>query len=215
MIRNIIVASIIWCVSASANAQTWDEWFNQSDKQKEYDQDQLKALAWGWTKVVGTMITTGEGLKTISNILEGNFNLTRDFFGRLNNCNPDIAAGAKVIDMIAFQYYITRDMRRVYAFCASNRNFTAREIRYIETVHANFLVMTDANISELLRIIRPEEVKMNDAERIQNIDVIYEDMLDQRAFVNAFSNDVYALSRERQKEAANISAANRIMIEGN
>ena len=190
---------------AGAAGQTWDEFFHQDDKQKEYDKDQLMALNWGWTKVVSTMITCGEGLKTIGNILDGNFNLTRDFFGHLNGVNPDIAAGARVMDIIMFQYYLTRDMGRVYNFCSSNRNFTAQEIRYIGKVHSNFLVITDANISELIKIIAPGNTTMTDDERMERIDRIYEDQLDQQAFVREFGNDVFTLSRERQKEESTLA----------
>jgi hypothetical protein len=210
--NNIKIVFLITLASAllpgGAAAQTWDEFFSQKEKQHDYDMDQLIVLGVNWAKAMNTLIAVGDGLGTINNIAEGNFNLSRDFFGHLNNVSPEIANSAKVADIIMFQYYITRDMGRVWTFCAGNTNFTAQEIRYVEKVHANFLVLTDANISELMRIIAPGERTMTDAERMQQIDRIYEEMCEEQAFVKSFSDDVYGLSRERQKETNSIS--NRI-----
>ncbi len=190
--------------SRPASAQTWDEFFHQDQKQHDYDMDQLIVLGVNWAKALNTLVAVGNGWETINNIAEGNFNLSRDFFGRLDGVNPDIANSAKVADIIMFQYYLTRDMNRIYNFCAAGK-FTAQELRYIEKVHSNFLIMTDANISELVRIIVPGEVKMTDAERLAQIDRLYENQLDQQGFLKEFGDDVFTLSRERQKEESSLA----------
>ncbi len=201
----LLVTVALAIIPARGACQTWDEFFSQGAKQKEYDKDQLMALNYGWTRVVNTMIAVGEGLKTVGNVMDGDFNLSRDFFGHLNGVSPEISNSAKVVDIIMFQFYLTRDMGKVLNFCSANRNFTAQEIRYIERVHANFLVLTDMNITELIKIIAPGQKTMTDAERMQAIDKIYEEQLDQQAFVNAFGDDVYFLSRERQREASTLA----------
>lgn len=183
-----------------AAAQTWDEFFSQGAKQKEYDKEGLTALSFGWARTVYIRNAIKYGFETYMNVEEGNLNLSRDFFGHLNNVSPEVANSAKVIDIIMFQYYLTRDMGKIWNFCSSGRNFTAQEIRYIEKVHANFLLLTDANITELIKIIAPGQTTMTDAERMEQIDRLHREQLDQQAFVKSFSDDVYFLSRERGKE---------------
>ena len=187
-----------------AEAQTFDEWFRQKKTQKKYLVQQIVAL-----KVYLGYLKEGyeiaqKGWATVENIKDGNFNLDRDFFRSLKNVNPAIKNSAKVADIIAFQYYIIRDFKRIYNFCENNKSFTPEEIRYIAKVHTNMLFLCDASISELLNIIQAGKTEMTDGERIQRIDEIYEDMSDKCAFVKAFGNDAMSLSMEREKEAREI-----------
>lgn len=199
----IISVSFIFCVR-TANAQTFNEWFRQKNTQTKYLVQQIVAL-----KVYLGYLKKGydiaqKGWTTVENIKNGNFNLDRDFFRSLKNVKPAIKNSAKVADIIAFQYYIIRNFRRVYNFCENNKNFTPEEIRYIAKVHTNMLFLCDASISELLNIIQADKTEMTDDERIMRIDRIYEDMSDKYAFVKAFGNDATALSMEREKEAHEI-----------
>lgn len=187
-----------------AHAQTFNEWFRQKKTQKKYLVQQIVAL-----KVYLGYLKKGyeiaqKGWTTVEHIKDGNFNLDRDFFRSLKNVNPAIKNSAKVADIIAFQYYIIRDFKRVYNFCERNKNFTPEEIRYIARVHTNMLFLCDASISELLNIIQADKTEMTDDERILRIDKIYEDMSDKCAFVKAFGNDAMSLSMQREKETREI-----------
>ncbi len=203
--KTILIISISFIFSVrTANAQTFNEWFRQKNTQTKYLVQQIVAL-----KVYLGYLKKGydiaqKGWTTVENIKNGNFNLDRDFFRSLKNVNPAIKNSAKAADIIAFQYYIIRDFRRVYNFCENNKNFTPEEIRYIAKVHTNMLFLCDASISELLNIIQADKTEMTDDERIMRIDRIYEDMSDKCAFVKAFGNDATALSMEREKEAHEI-----------
>ena len=188
----------------SATAQTFDEWFRQKKTQKKYLIQQIAALRVFMGNLKKGYDIAHKGLNTISNIKDGNFNLHRDFFGSLKNVKPAISNSVKVADIIAFQIYVIRDMKRVYNFCERNENFTPEEIRYIAKVHTNLLFLCDANLSELLMIIRSNETEMTDDERLMRIDKIYDDMQDKHAFVQAFGNDTQSLSQERGKESRQV-----------
>ena len=188
----------------SATAQTFDEWFRQKKTQKKYLIQQIVALRVFMGNLKKGYDIAHKGLNTISNIKDGNFNLHRDFFGSLKNVKPAISNSVKVADIIAFQIYVIRDMKRVYNFCERNENFTPEEIRYIAKVHTNLLFLCDANLSELLMIIRSNETEMTDDERLIRIDKIYDDMQDKHAFVQAFGNDTQSLSQERGKESRQV-----------
>jgi hypothetical protein len=193
--------AIVLCFSSnSVKAQNFDEWFSQKSTQRKYLFQQIAALQVYLDYLKKGYTIVHKGLTTIENIKNGNFNLHRDFFGSHKNVNPVIANSVKVADIIAFQVYIIRDMKKVYSFCQNNKNFTPEEIRYIAKVHTNMLLLCDANISELLTIIRPNKTEMTDDERLIEIDKLYDDMLDKRAFVKAFGNDTKQLALQREKE---------------
>lgn len=198
--KKILLLSILISVVFQTNAQEWDEWFSQKSTQRKYSIRQIAALRVYLDYLKKGYATVQKGLYTIENIKNGNFNLDRDFFNGLKNVNPAIAGTVKVADIIAFQYYITRDMSKVYAFCSSNREFTAEEIRYIARVHTNLLTLTDANMSELWMILGSGGAEMSDDERIERIDKIHSDLRDKSAFVKAFNDDTRLISLSRAKD---------------
>jgi hypothetical protein len=204
----ITVAFIFNCTSA--RAQEWDEWFSQTSTQRKYLFQQIAALRVYLDYLKKGYNIVQKGWTTVENITNGNLNLHRDFFGSLKGVNPVIGNSAKVVDIIAFQYYIIRNMKGVYNFCASNKNFTPEEIRYIAKVHTNMLFLCDASISELLMIIRADKTEMTDDERMLRIDKIYDDMQDKHAFVKAFDIDTKQLSSQRSKEEREVEIFRKI-----
>lgn len=194
---------------AECSGQTWNEWFKQKKTQRKYLVKQIALLRVYLGYLKKGYEIADKGLTTIHNIKNGDFNLHRDFFGSLKNVNPHIANSAKVADIIAFQVYIVRDIRKVNSFCRNNQHFTPEEIRYVAAVYSNMLFLTDASISELLMIIRSNQTesdsyRMKDDERLMRIDKLYEDMLDKHAFVQSFDNDVRLIASEREREQRNV-----------
>lgn len=183
-----------------SNAQTFDEWFNQKKTQTKYLIEQIVAYQVYLDYLKKGYTIAHNGLTTIENIKNGNFNLDRDFFKSLKNVKPAIHNSVKVIDIIAFEYSIIRDMKSVYAFCQNNKHFTPEEVRYVARIHTSMLVLCDASLSELHTIIQSGDAQMTDEERLQRIDKIHDDMQDKKAFVRAFGNDtrLFALNRERE-----------------
>lgn len=199
----IIITGIL--LSTAAPAQTWNELFKQKKTQKKYLVKQIVLLRLYLRYVKKGYDIAGKGLTAIHNIRNGEFNLHRDFFGSLNNVNPHIANSAKVADIIAFQVYVIRDLKAVKNFCSNNQNFTPEELRYVAQVYSNMLFLSDACISELLTIIRPDQTgsdgyRMKDDERLMRIDKLYDDMRDKHAFVQSFDNDVRLMAKERLRE---------------
>lgn len=183
-----------------AQAQNWDEWFHQEWTQGEYHKEQIGGLWLFLDKVSDGLGIVGKGLTTISNISNDNFNLHRDFFSSLSSVKSTISNSAKVVDIFVFQVKIVRDTRRIISYIHDQTAFSPAEILYVERVCLNLLVLTDANMTELLSIIQIGDKKMTDDERLSSIDRYYDELQEQRAFVNAFGNEVMVLGRERMKQ---------------
>lgn len=199
--KTYLLTSLVLCIGTmSLNAQTWDEWFKQKKTQRKYHYQQIAALQMHLDNLRKGITIVYKGLTTIYNIKNGDFNLHRDFFGSLKKVNPHISNSAKVADIIAFQVYVIRNLKKINDYCKNNKQFTAEEIRYVALVYSNMLFLTDASISELLTIIRADKAEMKDDERLSRIDKLYDDMKDKHAFVSEFGNEIKTLSHQRAKE---------------
>ncbi|WHZ08067.1 MAG: hypothetical protein OJF59_001820 [Cytophagales bacterium] len=203
--KTLTVIFLLTLSIAHSNAQTFDEWFNQKKTQTKYLIEQIIAYQVYLDYLKKGYTIAHNGLTAIENIKNGNFNLDRDFFKSLKTVKPSIHNSVKVIDIIAFQYSIIRDMKNVYQFCQTNKHFTPEEVRYVARVHTSMLLLCDASISELHTIIQSDAAQMTDDERLQRIDKIHEDMKDKKAFVRAFGNDTKLLAHEREKEGIEIN----------
>jgi hypothetical protein len=201
----VIAVWLAVCIpSTTLHAQNWNEWFRQEKTQERYLIRQIALLQVYLGYLKEGIIIAQQGLNTIHQIKEGDFNLHRDFFGSLKKVNPHIANSAKVADIIAYQVFIIGQLRRVNAFCQNNDHFTPREARYVAEVYANMMVLSDASLAELLSIVRSNETEMQDSDRMQRIDRLYTETLDRHAFSNAFSNEVHFIATERENQAREI-----------
>lgn len=201
----IIISTWLHLAVITTNAQTWNEIFKQKKTRKKYHYEQIAALQMHLDNLKKGITIVYKGLTTIHNIKNGDFNLHRDFFGSLKKVNPRISNSAKVADIIAFQVFVIKNIRRINSYCKNNKNFTPEEIRYVALIYSNMLFLTDASISELLAIIRSaksesDSYQMKDDERLNRIDKLYDDMLDKHDFVGQFGNEVQRLSYQREKE---------------
>lgn len=187
--------------NAQAQSPNYDELFRQKKTQRKYLARQIALLQVYLGYVKKGYEIASKGLNTIHNIKNGDMNLHRDFFGSRKDVNPHIANSAKVADIIAFQVYLVSDLKKINRYCASNTHFTPEEIRYVAAVYHNMLFLLDASVSELFTIIRPQDgYQMQDDERITRIDALHADMLDKHVFVQSFSQDIYTLAAERERE---------------
>lgn len=189
-----------------AQAQNFNEWFKQKKTQRRYLLKQLALLKIYIGHVKKGVTVVRRGLNTVENVKNGEFNLHKDFFSYLNNVNPLIANSAKVADIIVYQVFIMRQLSEVNQYCRKHGKFTAEEIRYVADVYVNMLLLCDANLAELLFIIKPNKTKMTDDERLTRIDYIHDDMLDKRKFVQSFDHDVRYVGSNRTHEQYQLDA---------
>ena len=207
IVSSITLAMLVGTASQlSAQATLWKETFQQKKTQKEYLLIQIASLQVyiGYVKQGYNIVN--RGLTTIENIKNGDFNLHRDFFSSLKNVNPQITNSVKVADIIAFQAFLIKEMKTIYDFCRDNDGFTAQEIRHVYEVYHNMILLSDANLSELIRILNkqksrtPIETEMQDSERIKSIDKLYDECYDQIAFVRSFGQDARLIAAQRHHE---------------
>jgi hypothetical protein len=215
LVTMLAVSMLATTTQLYAQATLWKETFQQKKTQKEYLLVQIANLQVyiGYVKKGYNIVN--RGLTTIENIKNGDLNLHRDFFSSLKNVNPQITNSVKVADIIAFQVFLAKEMKKTYEFCRDNSDFTVQEIHHVYEVYHNMILLTDANLSDLMRILNkkqsrtPIETEMQDGERIKSIDKLYEECYDQLAFVRSFGQDARLVGALRQHERHQINVVGK------
>jgi hypothetical protein len=191
-------------------AQTWNEWFRQKKTQKQYLIQQIAAL-----KVYLKYLKEGydiaqKGLNLVGDIKDGNFNDHSTYFESLRLVNSSIRSSPKISLIIAYQVRIVNDFRALQKDCRGNRDLTEEEMQYIEKVYEKLLTECETSISDLNVMITDNASQLKDDERIERIDLIYEDMTDKHSFARAFCNSTRMLMAQRSRELHEIEGSRKL-----
>lgn len=190
-----------------AQSTWWKEWFQQKKTQKEYLATQIVALQ-AYIEVAKRGYNIAQkGLTTISNIKDGDFNLHRDFFGSLQMVNPSVRNYAKVADIIAMQLEIINGYKRDMNSLRRGGLLQPDEMDYVSGVYARLLDDCAKVVDELIQLTTDNSLKMEDDERIQRIELLYEDMRQNRAFLGVFGGQAKSLAAERHRDLQEVQSA--------
>jgi len=194
-----IITNLVWflLVGHSATAQTWEEWFQQTKTQKKYLLQQIGALRVYFNYTKDGYSIVGNGINTVRNIKNGDFNLHRDFLGSLKLVNPRIKKYTKLADIIALQVRMIQQTKQSLQSIRSSKRFSLNEVDHCKNVFDNLLNECAKNIDELFMIIMPGTFEMKDDERIKRLDKIYTDMQDKFTFCSSFGNDLELIANQR------------------
>lgn len=154
-----------------------------------------------------------KGLNTIGDFKRGEFNLHTDYLNSLKVVNPKIKKYARVTEIIGLQTKIMKSYKSLHQQIRQDDLFHGDEVDYIKRVFERLIENCDTNTDELLTIVTDGKLEMKDDERMKRIDMIYQNMLDNYAFSESFSNQakVMAVSKAAElKEAKNSRVLNGI-----
>eukprot|EP01133_Synstelium_polycarpum_P017063 gene17063-20327_t len=192
------------------SAQTFAEWFQQKKTQKKYLIEQIAAL-----KIYAGYVKKGydigkQGLTTIGRIKDGDFNLHRDFFGALNYVNPEIKRYPRVADIMDLQGRILSLQQKTMQQISKSEWIQSQERQYCQGVYARLLEDCNHDMEELIRITGDGQLVMKDDERMQRIDVLYQQMQDKYSFCRSFSDAALQLIIGREREQQHINRMKNI-----
>jgi hypothetical protein len=198
--KKIIAIAMLLSLNKSISAQTFAEWFRQKSTQKKYLVQQIAAL-----QVYSGYVSKGyaiakNGLNTIQDIKHGDFNLYKNYFSSLASVNPTIKRYAKIADIISLEISIVKQASSVVKFCKLSNQFTPSEIIFFRNVFDNLLSDCSTSLDKLFDIISNGKLTIKDDERIDEIDKIYEDMVDKQVFCRSFGDATKGLCIQRVNE---------------
>jgi len=191
-------------------AQTFAEWFRQSETQKKYLLQQIAALKVYLSYAEKGYEIASKGINTIRTIKKGDFNIHRDFFNSLKNINPQISHFAKVAGIVAYQLQIVKQSKEALQAISKNKQFTPEEVDYIKRVIDLLLDECSKTLDELIMVTTSGEVEMTDDERLSRIDGIYTDIQSKYFFACSFKQEMDLLSVQRFSEDLEIHQSKRL-----
>jgi len=150
---------------------------------------------------------TQDGLKMISDIKHGDFDLHNDYFNSLKKVSVAIKDYAQADSTVYIQEEILGVNEDINKFILDNDNIQKQEKAYIKKVMFNLLEECEENLNDLIMLTKDNAVAMKDDERLKRIDDLTADMKDKYSFAKYFDNEIktLALSRAKDMNDANTS----------
>ena len=145
-----------------------------------------------------------DGYGAIKDISEGNFNLHNDFLNSLLEVNPVVQQYKRVTDIFYYETLIVQTTGRALKQFRASDMFSADEVNYLGTIYNNLLNASAKNIEDLLTIITAQQLRMSDAERLEGIDRIYDDVQDKLLFLQHFNGGASVLAAQRKNALWNV-----------
>jgi hypothetical protein len=172
--------------------------------------EQLAALQ-AYIKVAEKGYTIAEqGLQTIGQIKNGEFNLHSTFYSSLKAVSPTVANMAEVVEIIGLEAsMIDQFLHKLSGYKQSGWLHPA-EVSYINQVYTGLVNSGLECITALANLTTDGQLSMTDGERINRIQAMDADMQRQYRLAQTFTNETDLLTVQRQQEANDIGTLKRI-----
>jgi hypothetical protein len=141
-----------------------------------------------------------KGYNTIKDLSEGNFNLHKVFLDKLLEVSPVVKQYKRVADIIACQRALIKEYKAALLRFEELNVFNKDDMEYLERVYKSLFDRSLQNLDELLMVITANQLRMNDAERLNAIDRIYTDMQDKLQFLRHFNDKTSLLAAQKKQE---------------
>lgn len=142
-----------------------------------------------------------QGYETIKNLSEGNFNIHKTFLDGLLKVSPTVRKYYRIVEIVNIQKQIIDECRKTLRNRQESKVFNAQELTYLGNVYADVMDRSRKNLEELLLVITANQLRMNDEQRLEAIDRIYDDLINKNGFLREFNTKGTLLQARRQRAA--------------
>lgn len=208
MKKRIIIILAFLLLSTLSFGQRLKEWIQQNKTQKEYLIEQIAQL-----KIYLELTEKGykiakEGLTTIGQIKRGEFKLHKNRFDSLLIVNPKIRSSSRLQQITDLHGRINQTCKDLPSELSPS--FNPAQMEYIKSVLK--LVYDDCQsvLSNLFLVIRDGNLSMTDDERIERIELCFQQMQDNYSFVKNFDQRTRLLAAQIKSEQYQISTEKNI-----
>lgn len=198
---------LLMFVITQGSAQNLNEWLRQNRTQKKYLETQIAEL-----KIYLELTKKGyqiakEGLATIHSIKNGEFKLHKNFFDTLLIVNPAVSGNPRLRDITDLHGQINEICNKGPTLLSVSGQLSAQELSYISKVYSKVYDDCQGILNALLVLIRNGNLKMNDAQRLERLEVLYSQMHSNFRFVSSFQSQAAVLIRQRASETNQIQTS--------
>jgi hypothetical protein len=145
------------------------------------------------------------GLHTIKDIKNGEFNLHMVFYSSLLTVNPAVRNMPQVSDAIGLEQAMVLQFSNAMNGYRQSGGFSAGDLDYIGKVSENLTNRGSEDINALDDLVTDGRLEMTDGERMRRIEGIEEDVRARYGFVQEFLQRAGLLVAERQKESKSLN----------
>lgn len=129
-----------------------------------------------------------------------------DYFDELHRVRSIIAYYRKIKSITDKQVKIVAQYKKAYALFRQDSHFSEREIEYMGKVYSGIFDESLKNLDQLFLVINSFATTMTDAERLEIIDKV-SDNIDQNYYdLQVFNNENKLMSLQRAKSAQEVQA---------
>ncbi|MBN8856671.1 MAG: hypothetical protein BGO55_06215 [Sphingobacteriales bacterium 50-39] len=141
-----------------------------------------------------------DGLHTIRDIKNGEFNLHSTFFSSLQSVNPKVSGLAEATEIVALEVSMVNRSSRMLRSIRQSQWLRTDEIDYLTKVYSTLLSLVQEDVKALSDLTTDEKLEMTDGERINRMQVLGTDMHQHYTFLLQFSNQTDLLTLQRQRD---------------
>jgi DNA repair ATPase RecN len=189
LIAVLVMLSGLWVQRAQAQAQELEEL--ALDIQKLSSLKAILQEMYDGYKILTT------GYNTIVDISKGNFSLHKLFLDGLLSVSPTVKKYARIVDIINGQLTLVKEYKTAMAHFRGLQLFSNTDLNYLQSVYDNLISRSLQNLDELTTILTDNKLRASDAERLNAIDRIYQDMEDKVEFMRHVNNNTGLLATQR------------------
>jgi hypothetical protein len=191
--KNTFIISVFVTLVVQSNGQTFSEWFRQKKTQKKYLIEQMAALQVYTEFLENGYSIVKEGLSKIKDIKQGDYDLHSSYFSSLKDINPIIKSYKKSIYIVELKLEIQGISKKVSRQLKSTKVFNSDQREYIKSVFEKLLGGCETDVQLLLQLLTPNLLSLQDDERLNRIDQLYDETRNKYFFARTFENYIKQL----------------------
>jgi hypothetical protein len=189
------------CLSITqAKAQFLGGFFSQQATKKKLMAEQLAGYQLYLSAIKTGYTIAGKGLTAVHDLKNGTFGLHTAYFNALQQVAPVVKKDPKGRATDSLFQQISSLFANEKQWQARQKLLTVTELQYLDKVSNGLLAKCQTDMAELTDVLTPGKLQLNDAERLNRLDQLYERMKDKQAFAAYFSNKCRKLALNRQKQ---------------
>ncbi|MGH2624426.1 MAG: TerB family tellurite resistance protein [Sphingobacterium sp.] len=147
-----------------------------------------------------------KGYNAVRDVSQGNFSLHKIFLDGLLKVSPGVRDYARIPEIIRAQIKLMQGYRQAYQRFHLSGYFEPSELVYLTRVYGNLVQLSLRGLEELTLVITAGSLRMNDQQRLQRVDRIFNQAEDILVFLRNFNAQNDILLIQRMKEENNLRA---------
>jgi hypothetical protein len=128
-----------------------------------------------------------QGYNSVRDISQGNFDLHRVFLDGLLEVSPTVRKYYKIGEIAKMQMVLMEEYKSALKQFTASEVFDPDQLSYLERVYQQLLHESWQSLDQLTMVMTSGQLRMNDEERLQQIDDIHLEMQDRLNFLRSFN----------------------------